>query len=142
MSDYEAARAWNRRIPCKFFRLSKVRYLEIKLKNNVGLWGSYVLKQGNNLEHFQINIPILFVLWFNITFLLFLSCRTYLYFCRLTWKIIFGKIVDVSLFASCMGVTILGHSSQQPNTHFQFGIPLFLEVQWHIVSMAMSVAIF
>ena len=70
---YEAATAWNRGIPCNFFktliqlylfclflffwltvpkRVSKAIFLDITFKS-VGLWGSYSLKQGNPLHFYS-----------------------------------------------------------------------------------------
>ena len=76
---YEAAMAWNRGIPSKFFntllqlylfclfiyfwltvskRVSKAIFFDIKFKS-VGLWGSYWLKQWNPLQNLNISNQII-----------------------------------------------------------------------------------
>ena len=80
VTAYEAATAWNRGIPCNFFktliqlylfclfiyfwltvskRVPKEIFLDIKLKS-VGLWGSYCLKQGNLLQNIKFSNQIIF----------------------------------------------------------------------------------
>ena len=81
MQAYKADTAWNRGIPCIFFKILIQLYLlrsflysltycikeviEIKFKS-VGLWGSYGLKQGNPLLFFQNTDPIVFVLFISL----------------------------------------------------------------------------
>ena len=79
---YEAATAWNRGIPCKFFktliqlylfclflcfrltvskRVPKAIFLDIKFKIVV-LWGSYGLKRGNPLQNLKtVNQTVFFL---------------------------------------------------------------------------------
>ena len=83
----EADTAWNRGIPCIFFKTLIQLYLLRSFiysltycikevikgkifwrlnKKSVGLWGSYALKQGNPLQFFQNTDPIVFVLFISL----------------------------------------------------------------------------
>ena len=82
---YEAATAWNRGIPCNFFktliqlylfclflyfwltvsnRVSKAIFLDITF-TTVGLWGDYRLKQGNPLQNLKFSNQIFFLVLLN-----------------------------------------------------------------------------
>ena len=90
MLAYEADTAWNRGIPCFFFKALIQLYLLCSFlysltycikevingkifwrlnQKSVGLWGSYSLKQGNTLQIFQDSDPIVFVLFISLFWL-------------------------------------------------------------------------